>query len=370
MLPGFRFFMATIVLAASILIFGLGAAALLRATHEEVAAAPSLRTIQPPVPLRPRQVEIAPPTLAMLRVEFPAPAIEETPPTTETAAAADEPTPAVTPALEAVTAAAPSEPAPVQEPSAAQTDVTAAEDQKPADAEAAAPEPASAEPAKDAAAAADTAIAAAPALETGPLPQPQATASAPDAVTPSSELGQPEPAQASAASAAPAPVAEGGGPVTLTQATAPTPMPPKPIAVGGDPVTPSSAAPPQATTPEPTRVVAVTATGCEILPTAPGQQPGPIPETQATSQPVKDTPAPDDKTAKLDPAPTGTIPTPVARPPRVAKTIRKRPVIRRRHHAPRARVVRREVIRPQPQPDLFTILFGGGQPAPASQPAR
>jgi len=26
-------------------------------------------------------------------------------------------------------------------------------------------------------------------------------------------------------------------------------------------------------------------------------------------------------------------------------------------------------MRPQPQPDLFTILFGG-QPTPASQPAR
>ena len=368
MLPGFRFFMATIVLAASILIFGLGAAALLRATHEEVAAAPSLRTMQPPLPLPPRQIASAPPTLAMLRIEIPTPAIEETPSATATAAPADAPTPAMTPA---VTAAAPSEPAPAQEPAAAQTDATASADHKPVEAETAAPDPASAEPAKDAEATTDAAIAAAPVSETGLAPQPQAMAPVPDVTTPSSASAQSAPAQASAepAAASPAPIAEGGGPVTPTQASSPAPMPPMPIAVGGDPVSPAPTAPPQTTTPEPTRVVAVTATGCEILPTAPGQS-GPIAEMQATSQPVKDVSAPDDKTAKLDPAPTGTIPTPVARPPRIAKTIRKRPVIRHRHHAPRARVVRREVMRPQPQPDLFTILFGGGQPTPASQPAR
>ena len=33
MLPGFRFLLAAILLSASILVFGLGAAALLRATH-------------------------------------------------------------------------------------------------------------------------------------------------------------------------------------------------------------------------------------------------------------------------------------------------------------------------------------------------
>jgi hypothetical protein len=121
----------------------------------------------------------------------------------------------------------------------------------------------------------------------------------------------------------------------------------------------------------PTRLVAVTATGCEILPTAPGQ-PVTIPEAPRAAQPpAQDTPAQNDKTAKLDPAPTGTIPTPVARPQQTTKTIRKRPVvIRHRHHAPRTRVVRREIIRPQPQPDLFTILFGGGQPAPVNQPTR
>ena len=43
MLPGFRFLFAAILLSTSVLIFGLGAAALLRAAHEEVASAPARR---------------------------------------------------------------------------------------------------------------------------------------------------------------------------------------------------------------------------------------------------------------------------------------------------------------------------------------
>src|SRR4030081_2700643 len=41
MLPGVRFLLGAIVLSLSILIFGLGAAALLRAAHEEFASNPS-----------------------------------------------------------------------------------------------------------------------------------------------------------------------------------------------------------------------------------------------------------------------------------------------------------------------------------------
>jgi hypothetical protein len=41
MLPGFRFLFAAIVLSMSILIFGLGAAALLRAAHEQFVSNPS-----------------------------------------------------------------------------------------------------------------------------------------------------------------------------------------------------------------------------------------------------------------------------------------------------------------------------------------
>ncbi|MEA2886756.1 MAG: hypothetical protein QOD11_1116 [Bradyrhizobium sp.] len=66
MLPGFRFLCAAIVLSISLLIFGLGAAALLRAAHQEFASIPSRRP--PPEAIFPQR-EDAGPTLAMLRVE-------------------------------------------------------------------------------------------------------------------------------------------------------------------------------------------------------------------------------------------------------------------------------------------------------------
>ena len=69
MLPGFRFLFTAIVLSMSILIFGLGAAALLRAAHEEFASMPSRRA--PPEPLFAQQSEPAAPTLALLRVDPP-----------------------------------------------------------------------------------------------------------------------------------------------------------------------------------------------------------------------------------------------------------------------------------------------------------
>jgi hypothetical protein len=65
MLPGFRFLFAAIVLSVSVLIFGLGAAALLRAAHEEFASIPHRA---PPEPVFARQDE-PPPTLALLRLE-------------------------------------------------------------------------------------------------------------------------------------------------------------------------------------------------------------------------------------------------------------------------------------------------------------
>src|SRR5205814_1668401 len=63
MLPGIRFLLAAIVLSMSILIFGLGAAALLRAAHEEVASVPTRRIL--PEPVFAQQVEPPPPTLAL-----------------------------------------------------------------------------------------------------------------------------------------------------------------------------------------------------------------------------------------------------------------------------------------------------------------
>jgi hypothetical protein len=70
MLPGFRFLFAAIVLSLSILVFGLGAAALLRAAHEEFASTPSWRAA--PETMFAQQSEAARPTLTMLRVDPPA----------------------------------------------------------------------------------------------------------------------------------------------------------------------------------------------------------------------------------------------------------------------------------------------------------
>ena len=67
MLPGFRFLLAAIVLCTSLLVLGLGAAALLRAAHEEVAQNPSWRGVPEP---RFAQSEEQPRTvLAMLGTE-------------------------------------------------------------------------------------------------------------------------------------------------------------------------------------------------------------------------------------------------------------------------------------------------------------
>ncbi|RTL48927.1 MAG: hypothetical protein EKK40_16275 [Bradyrhizobiaceae bacterium] len=95
MLPGFRIIVMTLVLGTSILIFGLGAAALLRATHEEFASLPALRTKEQPLPatFAERFNAAAPPTLSLLRVE-PTPQMEPAPaaPTnTETASLTAQP---------------------------------------------------------------------------------------------------------------------------------------------------------------------------------------------------------------------------------------------------------------------------------------
>ena len=84
MLPGFRFLVAAIVLSMSILVFGLGAAALLRAAHEEVASRPSWRAA--PETVFAQQNEVTQPVLAMLRLE---PAAEQKAP--EPLAAVDAP---------------------------------------------------------------------------------------------------------------------------------------------------------------------------------------------------------------------------------------------------------------------------------------
>ena len=69
MLPGFRFLFAAIILSMSVLIFGLGAAAWLRAAHIEFANLPSRRAQPEPVFIRPNDNQM--PTLALLRVDPP-----------------------------------------------------------------------------------------------------------------------------------------------------------------------------------------------------------------------------------------------------------------------------------------------------------
>ena len=83
MLPGFRFLFAAVMVSMSILIFGLGAAALLRAAHEEVASNPMWRSA--PVTIFAQPSEAASPVLALLRVEAPA---EQKPPENVPAATA------------------------------------------------------------------------------------------------------------------------------------------------------------------------------------------------------------------------------------------------------------------------------------------
>jgi hypothetical protein len=97
MLPGFRFLFAAIILSMSVLIFGLGAAALLRAAHEEFASNPSWHAA--PEATFAQQGENAKadtaraeairPVLAILRVE--PPAIEQPSGEVPTAAAPAEP---------------------------------------------------------------------------------------------------------------------------------------------------------------------------------------------------------------------------------------------------------------------------------------
>jgi hypothetical protein len=86
MLPGFRFLFAAIVLSMSILIFGLGAAALLRSAHEEFASLPSRRA--PAEQVFTRQNDPPMPTLALLR--FDPPVLDNKPPEDAPAAVAPE----------------------------------------------------------------------------------------------------------------------------------------------------------------------------------------------------------------------------------------------------------------------------------------
>jgi hypothetical protein len=127
MLPGFRFLFTAIVLSMALLIFGLGAAALLRAAHEEVASIPSRR---PPPETIFAQRSDSGPALAMLRVE-PSAADEkpDNPTTSDNVRIA-----APAPEQAAIAAPDPEKPAAEPDGSAAPTDVASrAENPSPSD---------------------------------------------------------------------------------------------------------------------------------------------------------------------------------------------------------------------------------------------
>jgi hypothetical protein len=69
MLPGLRLLFVAIVLSLSMLIFGLGAASLLRSAHEEFVSLPTMRP--QPETVFAQQTEANRPTLALLRVDTP-----------------------------------------------------------------------------------------------------------------------------------------------------------------------------------------------------------------------------------------------------------------------------------------------------------
>ncbi len=68
MLPGIRFLFATVVLSVSVLVFGLGAAALLRAAHDDFANLPPVQVTREAKVAQERDAREA--TLALLRVEM------------------------------------------------------------------------------------------------------------------------------------------------------------------------------------------------------------------------------------------------------------------------------------------------------------
>lgn len=131
MLPGFRFLFAAILLSTSVLVFGVGAAALLRASHEQYVSNPAWRN-GPQEQIFAQASEPAQPVLAALRTEpepttEPAPSLRDLVPTI--ALPANEPEQAVAATADAdaqpQVVAAPTE-APAADPGKAETTDAAA----------------------------------------------------------------------------------------------------------------------------------------------------------------------------------------------------------------------------------------------------
>jgi hypothetical protein len=152
MLPGFRFLFAAILLSASILVFGLGAAALLRASHEQYVSNPSWRN-GPQEQVFAQAPEPAQPVLAVLLAEpeaaEPAPSLRDLVPTIGLPANEPEQVVALTteteiqPQVVASPADAPAEPAKTETETETTTDAAApapADTLTPADTTASIPE--------------------------------------------------------------------------------------------------------------------------------------------------------------------------------------------------------------------------------------
>ncbi len=100
MLPGFRILFGTVILSVSLLIFALGAAALLRSAHDNFASQPNWRSSVDVATLLTTAPAPAAPSLAMLRVEPELPKETASKPAMEMPPPAG-PTPSVRPPAEA-----------------------------------------------------------------------------------------------------------------------------------------------------------------------------------------------------------------------------------------------------------------------------
>jgi hypothetical protein len=226
MLPGFRFLFGALILSVSVLVFGVGAAALLRTAHEEFATAPAWRPA-PETRFAQGNETNTPPVLAMLRVDDPpkdavkdtlkpadvtveAPKLEPSAPSDVPVAATVDPAPAPQPGLDNTAAL---QPADAPQAEVAKPETPASENPAPAEAAAATADTA-AEPTKLATTeppptAAPVAAEAAPASEAIPAPAAEAAPATPE------QARLPDPGPASTK------IATLGGPPVLIQTTPP-----------------------------------------------------------------------------------------------------------------------------------------------------
>lgn len=116
MLPGFRFLAATVLLTISIVVFALGAAALLRSTHGEFTGTQFTRATQEPLFAQRWDTNL--PTIALLRadpapVETPAALAQQPDVADKTGMTEDEPLPTAGPPVADADVAEPPAPEPI-----------------------------------------------------------------------------------------------------------------------------------------------------------------------------------------------------------------------------------------------------------------